>query len=190
MRTAIAILSLFLATLIYAAPCGIHGSAKRGSREYVLNPFKNRPQTPRTVNSLITLEKLANGVRYDDNEAAAIIGYVALVKPGAAETCNCNAKDAAHKDTHIALVTDPVNANDETKHVVVEVTPRTRRLYHFPSTATLKKQILHKRVMVTGWLLYDLMHELNAANTNPNGKKIWRATCEEIHPVSGIKVLH
>src|SRR5438094_8937621 len=93
------ILWLFLATVIYAAPCGIHGSAKRGSREYVLNPFKNRSQAPRTVNSSITLERLANGVRYDDNEAAAIIGYVALVKPGAAETCNCKANDAAHKDT-------------------------------------------------------------------------------------------
>jgi hypothetical protein len=44
--------------------------------------------------------------------------------------------------------------------------------------------------MITGWLLYDLMHESNAANTNPNGKRIWRSTCEEIHPVSGIKVLH
>jgi hypothetical protein len=59
-----------------------------------------------------------------------------------------------------------------------------------PSTATLKKQILHKRVMISGWLFYDLIHEHNAANTNPNGAQIWRLTCEEIHPVSGIKVLH
>ena len=118
MRTAIAILSLFLATLIYAAPCGIHGSAKRGSQEYTLNPFKNRSQAPHTVNPRITLERLANGVRYDDNEAAAIVGYVALVKPGSSETCNCGAKDAAHKDTHIALVTDLANVNDESKYVI------------------------------------------------------------------------
>jgi len=181
---------LFLTAVMHAAPCGIHGNADRRSREYVLNPFKNRPQAPRTVNPLITLEKLARGARYENNEAAAIIGYVALVKPGAAETCNCKAKDAAHKDTHIALVTNPASADDESKYVIVEVTPRTRRRYHFPSTATLQKQILHKRVMITGWLFYDAMHTGNAANTNPNGKKIWRATCEEIHPVSGIKVLH
>jgi hypothetical protein len=93
-------------------------------------------------------------------------------------------------DTHIALVTDLADANDKTKHVIVEVTPRTRRRYHFPSTATLKKQILRKRVMVTGWLFYDSMHESNAASTNPHGRRIWRLTCEEIHPVSGIKVLH
>ena len=92
MKTGITILSLFLTTLIYATPCGILGSAKRGSREYVLNPFKNRSQAPRTVNPSITLERLANGVRYDDNEAAAIIGYVALVKSGSRETCNAAQK--------------------------------------------------------------------------------------------------
>jgi hypothetical protein len=190
MKTGITILSLFLATLTYAAPCGIHGNAQRGSREYTLNSFKNRSQAPRTVNPRITLAALANGARFNNNEAAAIIGYVALVKPGGRETCNCHATDAAHKDTHIALVTNRANANDERKHVVVEVTPRSRRLYHLPSTATLKKQILHKRVIITGWLFYDSMHEGNAANTNPRGKSVWRATCEEIHPVSGIKVLH
>ena len=137
-----------------------------------------------------SLKALANGARFDNNEAASIIGYVALVKPGGLESCNCHATDAAHKDTHIALVTDPAKTNDKSKHVVVEVTPRSRQLYHLPSTAALKKQIEHKRVMITGWLLYDLIHEANAANTNPNGKNIWRATCEEIHPVNGIKVLH
>jgi hypothetical protein len=190
MKTGITFLLLFVATLMHAAPCGIRGSADPQSKEYALNPLKNRSHAPHTVNPHITLERLANGDRFDDNQAAAIIGYVALVKPGSRETCNCRAKDAAHRDTHIALVTNLANANNERKHVVVEVTPRTRRPYHFPSTSTLKKQILHKRVMVTGWLFYDSMHEANAANTNPQGQKIWRATCEEIHPVSGIKVLH
>ena len=88
MKTAITIVSSLLATLMYAAPCGIHGNADPRSREYALNPFKNRSQAPRTVNPLITLEKLAQGARYENTEAAAIIGYVALVKPGAAETCN------------------------------------------------------------------------------------------------------
>ena len=190
MRAGIIILLLFLTTAIHAAPCGIHGSARPGTREYGLNVFKNRSQAPRAINPRITLEKLARGGRYENSEAAAVIGYVALVKSGDAESCNCGATDAAHMDTHIALVTDLANANDKSKHIVVEVTPRTRGRYHFPSTATLKKQILHKRVMVTGWLFYDSMHEANAANTNPHGRRIWRLTCEEIHPVSGIKVLH
>ena len=190
LKTGIIILSLFFATAIYAAPCGIHGSAQPRTREYVLNPFKNRSQAPHTVNPSITLEALAEGARFENTEAASIIGYVALVKSGDAESCNCGAKDAAHADTHIALVTNLANANDKSKHIVVEVTPRSRRRYHLPSTATLKRQILHKRVMISGWLFYDLIHERNAANTNRNGGQIWRLTCEEIHPVSGIKVLH
>ena len=175
---------------MYAAPCGIHGSAQPRTREYVLNPFKNRSQALPTVNTSITLKRLAEGARFENSEAASITGYVALVKSGDAESCNCSAKGASRTDTHIALVTDLANANDKSKHIVVEVTPRSRRRYHLPSTATLKKQILHKRVLISGWLFYDLMHERNAANTNPHGNQIWRLTCEEIHPVSGIKVLH
>jgi hypothetical protein len=70
---------LFLTAVMHAAPCGIHGNADSRSQEYVLNPFKNRSQAPRTVNPLITLERLAQGARYENTEAAAIIGYVALV---------------------------------------------------------------------------------------------------------------
>ncbi len=190
MKSAFTILSLFFTTVLHAAPCGLHGSAKPGSQEYALNPFKNRSVASSTVNTRITLEALANGARFENTEAASIVGYVALVKPGGMETCNCGASQPANRDTHIALVADPADANDASKHVVVEVTPRSRRRYHLPSTAMLKKQILHKRVMISGWLFYDLIHEPNAANTNPDGKQIWRATCEEIHPVSGIKVLH
>jgi hypothetical protein len=120
LRTGIIILSLFLTTLIHAAPCGIHGTASRKSQEYTLNVFKNRSQAPSAINPHITLEKLARGARYDNAAAAAIVGYIALVKPGDAETCNCKAKDAAHKDTHIALVTDLANANDESKYVIEE----------------------------------------------------------------------
>jgi hypothetical protein len=107
---------------MHAAPCGIHGSARPGTREYTLNVFKNRSQAPRATNPRITLEKLARGARYQNSEAAAIIGYVALVKSGGKETCNCRATDPAHTDTHIALVTKPAYANDESKHVVVVCT--------------------------------------------------------------------
>jgi hypothetical protein len=131
-KTGIIILWLFLASLTHAAPCGIHGDADRDSQEYTLNPFKNRSQAPRRVNPRITLTGLANGARFNNNEAAAIIGYVALVKPGGRETCNCHAKDEAHKDTHIALVTDPANANDKSKYIVVEVTPRSPATLSFP----------------------------------------------------------
>jgi hypothetical protein len=52
-----------------AAPCGIHGSAGRRSREYEPNAFKNRSQAPRVINPRITLEKPARGAGYNNNEA-------------------------------------------------------------------------------------------------------------------------
>jgi hypothetical protein len=93
----------------------------RGREKHVINQLDRR--SLRSVKIGQQLNATANVI----DGSAAIIGYVALVKPGAAETCNCKAKDAAHKDTHIALVTNPANAKDESKYVIVEVTPRTRR---------------------------------------------------------------
>jgi hypothetical protein len=81
---------------MHAAPCGIRGSAHAGTREYGLNVLKNRSQAPRAINPRITLGKLAQRDRFKDTDAASIIGYVALVKSGDAESCNCGATDAAH----------------------------------------------------------------------------------------------
>ncbi len=72
LKTGILILPLFLAAAMYAAPCGTHGSAKRGTREYVLNPFKNRSQAPRAISPRITLEALAAGAQFENTEAASI----------------------------------------------------------------------------------------------------------------------
>jgi len=80
-KIGIVILPLFLATAMFAAPCGMHGSAAPRNREYVLNPFKNRSQAPVTVNPSITLEALAKGARFENTEAAAIIGFVESLHP-------------------------------------------------------------------------------------------------------------
>jgi hypothetical protein len=70
MKTGITILSLFLATLMQAAPCGIHGDSKPGSREHTLNPFKNRSQAPPTFDPSITLEALAESARSSTADCA------------------------------------------------------------------------------------------------------------------------
>jgi hypothetical protein len=114
--------------------------ARAGTPEYGLSVFKNRAEVPPPINPRITVRKNSREARYGNSEGPAVVGYVALVKSGDAESCNCGATDAAHVDTQIALVTDLASANDKSKHIVVEVTPRTRGRYHFPSTATLKKQ--------------------------------------------------
>ena len=65
---------------------------------------------------------------------ATVVGYVADVKVGGIETVNCHAHDPHDRDTHIDLAVSAGDANDEAKHVVVEVTPlpASHRLSSFP----------------------------------------------------------
>jgi hypothetical protein len=37
--------------------------------------------------------------------------------------------------------------------------------------------------------MFDFEHVHEAENTNPGGVRNWRATCWEIHPVTGFKIL-
>jgi len=85
------------------------------------------------------------------------------------------------------------NGNDESTYVIVEVTPQMRRKVAGRgtdwSTATLRQQLRGRWIRVTGWLLFDVEHTENATNTNPGGRKIWRATVWEVHPITAIEVL-
>jgi len=186
-----------------------------------LNKLKNRSNAPTLFsnNPTITIAKiLAPGNdrnRFSPTKAATITGYVASVKVGGNESCNCHAKDPSRRDTHIDVVADPKSAarhlikvttkgkNGKHKtitkdanqkyHLIVEVTPRVRDQMGAKgidwSTATLKSQLTHHWVRFSGWLLFDTEHVLQAENTHPGNKLNWRATCTEIHPIFGIKVV-
>jgi hypothetical protein len=153
--------------------------------------------------------------RFPMTKAATITGYVVSAKVGGIETCNCHAEDALNRDTHIDVVADPQFAvpkfikvtttdkkgkkhtikkdSNQKFHVIVEVTPRVREQMKAKgidwSTATLHKTLPGHRVAFTGWLLFDTEHKPQAENTNPGGKLNWRATCNEIHPVTAISIL-
>lgn len=131
--------------------------------------------------------------RWSTGRAVEVVGYVHDVKVGGIETCNCRAKDAEERDTHIELVQTP-EATDVDERLVVEVTPTWRRFMRTTrgvdwSTAALKGSILGKWVKVRGWLLFDTQHVQNATNTNPDGSNLWRATCWEVHPITGLDVV-
>src|SRR2546425_10671027 len=99
-----------------------------------LNPFKNRDQipAPSDINRKITLAAMLSPGedknRYDNHMAARITGYVASAKVGGIESCNCKANDLPHRDTHIDLVLSPKDYGNNKRHVIVEVTPRIRKL--------------------------------------------------------------
>lgn len=95
-----------------------------------LNLLKNRAGSPAlpTINSKITSAALiAPGnyhMRWKTTDGAEIVGYVADIKVGGVESCNCHAKGANDRDTHIELGLNPMDG--AAKRVIVEVTPRWR----------------------------------------------------------------
>lgn len=164
-----------------------------------LNLLKNRNNFPsgNDFDTTISLEKILapenDADRWSSNKAIVITGYVADVKIGGVETCNCKAKDPEHRDTHIELVLDPMNFTDNQK-MIVEVTPRIRKLMNDKgedwSTKTLRDKILGRWIKVKGWMLFDFEHQMQAENTNPGNPKNWRATSWEIHPITSIEVVN
>jgi hypothetical protein len=190
------------AALVAASPglaqpqtCPLEGDAKQALAKQ-LNPYKNREDAPPVpkINIAATLPAvLGSGNdlhRWSREDGAIFEGVVVGVKVGGVESVNCHAKDPAHRDTHIELALDP--AAPETQRVIVEVTPRWREKMAVIadwSTTALTKQLLGRRVRITGWLFDDLEHERQAENSNPGGAGNWRATVWEIHPVTGIAVL-
>jgi hypothetical protein len=130
--------------------------------------------------------------RFSSSDAIEIEGYIYDVKPGGSETCNCHMTDDALIDTHIEIAISSTKTK-KTQLMIVEITPRIREIMKNKgidlSTSTLYG-IIGKTVKIQGWLMFDAMHTGNAKNTNPKGKKNWRATCWEIHPVTSIEVVH
>jgi len=115
-----------------------------------------------------------------------ITGFVARVKAGEPkETCNCARYDIA--DIHIDVVLAAKDAKTSSKFMIVEVTPRWQA--KLGDLAKVKADIEGQCVQFTGWMLNDIVHRSNAANTNPKGKAIWRMTSWEIHPVTAMKVV-
>jgi hypothetical protein len=174
--------------------CPLEGDAQNASLK-ALNQLKNRtiPPTENQIDSNITLAAVlapGNDVnRWNSDQGAVVTGYVIAVKPGGPETVNCHAKDLPHTDTHIELALNPGDTKG-IKHMIVEVTPRGRSIMASKgknwSTPNLHAILPGHMVTVTGWMMLDKEHCNAAENTNPGNPKNWRATCWEIHPVTGL----
>ncbi len=178
---------------------GLRGNAK-AERVFHTNELKNSLQSPSTIDAAITLEEISKSskndkMRFTEGTAVEVTGFIFDIIPGGSETCNCSSADDFLRDTHIPLVTKLSGAFSKST-VVVEVTPKIRHymdsVKHIDwSTDTLKK-LIHKKVKVKGFLLFDAEHIMEAVNTDPKnilGKSNWRKTCWEVHPVTSIEVL-
>jgi hypothetical protein len=190
----------YTSILINGVACGPHGDAKTTGREYQSNVFKNRFDFPKAneIDGSIDLGKIEKAKEgengFSPQKAVNVEGYVYDVKVGGTETCNCHAGDPLLKDTHIELIVDPDKDGQE-KRVIVEVTPRIRQMMEEQgidwSTENLKKTMKHQYVRIQGWLFYDVSHDKENFADDPDdnvGRKNWRATSWEVHPVTAIEV--
>jgi hypothetical protein len=159
-------------------------TAKQG-----LDYYKNRIAVPTHFDPKITLSYMLlkeNENKLNISSATQITGYVIDVQQEYGETCNCGSSDPSMGDYHIYIGTNSESAKKNC--VIVEIT-RYSRATHPDWTYDRIHHLKNHRVQVQGWLLYDWEHTPNATNVNPLGRKLWRQTCNEIHPVTGIKSL-
>jgi hypothetical protein len=203
-RILTAVLLLVLVGSLYAQkPASFKGCAPEGSgkptkanpagslskSKQELNLLKNRDAGPTSIDSSVTLAAImtrANDSKFKNDEGASIIGYVAHVKAGEPqETCNCARTDIA--DIHIDVVLNKKDAATSSKYMIVEITPRYQD--KLGALDRVKAAIEGHWVKFTGWMMNDIVHRMNAKNTNPKGKAIWRATSWEIHPVTAFEVV-
>lgn len=119
------------------------------------------------------------------NEGApiALVGYIVGARTEGKEQTNCELPDPEWHDWHIWLVRTEAEASARDRHkaVVVEITPRVRRLDggRFDMRQILRWAREGQRVRVSGWLLLDPDHP------DQVGKS--RGTVWEIHPVMKIE---
>lgn len=178
--------------------CPPQGTAKRANIQ-ALNRLKNRDAIPDptkvkkvSLTQLLTAAPPGKGP-LSTNDAVEVTAYVYDVRLAGPESCNCNASDHWRRDTHIEIVTKPMDPIDKSRLFVCEVTPRFREIMKRRgvdwSQRTLRDRFLGRWTKITGWLFYDENHDDESANTS-DGKHIWRGTAWEIHPITDIVVVN
>ncbi|PYS25577.1 MAG: hypothetical protein DMF72_01345 [Acidobacteria bacterium] len=176
--------------------CGT-ATSQKGIDLDVLKNRDNKATAPDTI-TVADLARGSNDSAFPANKQVSVTGYVAtVVSGGMPENCNCGRNDL--RDIHINIVTNPSEANDQSKYVVVEFTPRWEKNFGLDDSnyqkmlAAVRKDIQGKWIKFDGWTLYDSFHENASKSTNPNQKTCtvpnekkcnWRATPWEVHPVT------
>lgn len=142
----------------------------------------------------------------------SLTGYLVLVYPGPAETCNCGNID--FHDWHLEVFEQPVDhppqPGDPTPFIC-EITPRTQNAIYHENTRIQELAAFFRRpdvtyestgrkaqkVRLTGYLLWDDEHNDDTKDVGTTIRSIarnryhnpWRATAWEIHPVIKIERL-
>ncbi|MBL0180987.1 MAG: hypothetical protein IPP96_01365 [Chitinophagaceae bacterium] len=187
---------LFLFTCLqliaFSQPCPKYGIADTPEKKK-LNTLKNAgvtvsgSRTPESLplKNLLPSRKRADRNLYADGAYVVTEGWLISFEEEGPEACNCNKakKSLKNGDVHMYL---GLKKNALKKDcIVVEITPAFKKKH--PDYADMLEENI--QVRITGFLLYDFIHEKDAINTCNSCAGAWRRTCWEIHPVTEIEKL-
>ena len=127
--------------------------------------------------------------RWSESRAAAVEGYVLLVKKAGIESANCYCPSRRDIHIEVALRLDA----PPTERAILEITPpmsdRAERDGWDWSDDALDRELTGHWCRFEGWLLFDTHHASESENISPGRERNWRATAWEIHPITRLQVL-
>ncbi|HEX2683770.1 MAG TPA: hypothetical protein VHL77_07550 [Ferruginibacter sp.] len=175
-----------------AQSCSKSGDAKTPEKRK-LNVFKNAGVTVNSsripedlpLNKLITKKKRKDRQLFMDGAYVVTEGYLISFEEEGGESCNCQKAKISLKNGDVHMYVGLKKDALKKDCIVVEITPDFKKKH--PEYATLLEE--NSKIRITGFLLYDFIHEKDAINTCNSCSLAWRKTCWEIHPVTDIEIL-
>ena len=165
------------------------------NRARQIHRLKNRTAFPQATDfdPRVTLDAILqpgdDHGRWSTDRAARIQGEVIDVAHAGPEATNCY--NPCRRDIHILISTR--KQAPKTEQMVLEVTPNLRDWAAQQrmdwSEETLQAQLVGHWCEFEGWLYFDVHHDEEAENTNPQRPANWRGTAWEIHPITKITVI-
>ena len=169
--------------------------AKLRPREMELNQHKNRavmPQ-PSDFDNSVTIMGMYNSQDdsiYSGNKAATITGYLYRALPNGMESCNCYTKDKSKYSINLYISPTPIGKDTRPADCIVAVvTPYSRTIDSNWTAEKISEKMGGQKVTVSGWLIYDYLHQDVSIETNPNCEEPERRTIWGICPMTGLKLI-
>ena len=180
---------VFIHGIILAqTPCPPWGNAKEGTLVYTLNLKKNRVDIPSNYQQIGILDflnfpddSIGDGVAYEMTG-----GYVVDVKITGPESSNCGS--ITDHDFHIMVIPSPNDVGNKSKYVIVEITPRIKKLLSWTDQEIL--DLKGNYVNFFGYKFGDLEHKNASVKSYPNRASCWRGSINEIHPVTKFVIIN
>jgi hypothetical protein len=192
MQKLIIFILLLASTGLSAQPCPKSGNSKTPEKRK-LNVLKNAgvnvsaSVTPEflPLKNLLPSKKRKDRNLYADGAYVTTEGYLISFEEEGPEACNCGKAKASLKNGDVHMYLGLKKDAKKTDCIVVEITPAFKKKH--PDYETMLGENI--KVSISGYLLYDFIHEPQAINTCTSCAVAWRRTCWEIHPVTAIEQL-